>query len=146
MPIILTGAAGDSTVFNDISAALDGRLALMPSLPPVAWENKVYEPVVDVLFLRPTNIQGDTVAATGAQDETVGIYQVDVFAPTGEGKNAVVVMADMVADWLKQNTEITYLNQMVRVRSVSRGLIRSDENGWLSVNVDVTYDAFSDRR
>lgn len=151
MPIIITPVAGDSSVFTDISAALEGHLAAMPFtlpevMPPVAWENKPFEPVKDTLFLRPTNLQGETVAVTHDQDETLGVYQIDIFAPAGDGKFAVVDMADKIADHFKQDTSMMYLSQRVRVQNVSRGKIETDDNGWVRLNIDVRYYAFSDRR
>lgn len=146
MPVIMTPVAGSSSVFLDISAALDNRLNNMIGLPPVAWENKDYEPIKDTLFLKPVNLQGDTVAITASQDETIGVYQIDISAPAGEGKGEIVLMTDMLANHFKQDTEMAYLTQTVRVRNVSRTPTSNDENGWLHATVDVVYYAFSERR
>jgi len=146
MPIILSPAVSTSSIFLDISAALDSRLSVMTGLPPVAWESDKYEPVKDTLYLRPTNIQGDTIAVTNNQDQTIGVYQIDVFAPAGKGKNESVLMADIIANHFKQDTKMSYIDQGVTVKSVSRNNISPDDNGWIHIAINVTYYAFSDRR
>lgn len=133
------------SVFLDISAALDSRLNTMVGLPPVAWENKDYTPVLGTLYLRPTNLQGGTPAITAAQDITTGIYQVDVFAESGQGKNAAVVMADTIAAHFKTDTELTYNGRLVRVRQVNRGTA-FNSNGWYQLPVEIVYDAYTARR
>lgn len=135
-----------SSVFKDISAALDKNLNDMVGKPPVDWEAKKYTPVNGTLYLRPTNLQGDTVAVTSAQDETNGIYQVDIFAPADKGKFEATEMADMVADQFKQDKSLIYKTQTVNVRNVHRRTISRNDDGWLHMAIEVTYYAFSDKR
>lgn len=136
------------SVFIDLSAALDGRLNSMASLPPVAWENKKYDPVKGTLYLRPTLLPGDTVggtlSATGS-DENVGVYIVDVFSPADGGKNEAVTMADNIADQFKPVTELTYNGRLVRCISVSRGSAIVGD-GWYNIPVRVRYHSFTDKR
>lgn len=136
------------SVFLDISAALDGRLNTMTSVPPVAWDNDTYEPTIGTLYLRPTNIPGDTLQSTlgdTGQDVTNGIYQVDVFAPLGEGKNEATVMADLVADRFKRGTDMVYNSRTVTVRSVSRQAANTS-GGWYQIPVVIVYRAFTEAR
>ena len=79
-----------SNVFANISGALDTHLDDMVGRPPVAWENKKYAPTIGELYLRPVNMQGETVAITSEQDETVGVYEIEIFAPANEGKEESV--------------------------------------------------------
>jgi len=136
------------SVFIDISAALDGQLNTMASLPPVAWENTTYEPVVGTLYLRPTNLQGATVQSslgTSGTDETIGIYQVDIFAPAGKGKNAAVVMADNIANHFKRGTRLSYNSRIVTVTSAQRGgSLNAD--GWFMLSVEIIYRSFTEAR
>ena len=133
----------------DISAALDAHLNTMVGLPPVAWENRSYTPVVGTLYVRPTNLQGVTIAssqsASKGQDVTIGVYQIDVFAEAGEGKNDAVTMADTIADQFKMDTELTYNSRLVRVASVSRGTANTAD-GWYQIPVEIVYNAYSARR
>jgi len=137
------------TMFVDINNALSGRLNAMAGLPPVAWENKAYDPEIGTLYLRVTNIQGDTQAFTQGSvndDLTIGIYQIDVFAEAGSGRNDALVMADKVAIQFKMDTEISSGTALVRVRSASRGAAINNPDGWYQVPVLITYDAYSTRR
>ena len=134
-----------ATVFTKISAALDGHLNTMTSKPPIAWPNDAYEPVIGTLYARPTNLQGDTFAETGF-DRTNGIYQIDIFAPSGKGKSEANTMADLIADRFKQDTDITYSSQTVHVKTCSMRNVSNTEQGWYQVIIEVSYYCFSARR
>ena len=136
------------SVFLDISAALDKQLSIMASLPPVAWENTVYKPVVGTLYLRPTNLQGSTVQSslgTSGTDETTGVYQVDIFAPAGKGKNAAIVMADNIANQFKRGTRLSYNSRIVTVTSAQRGGTNIAD-GWFQLSVEIIYRSFTEAR
>lgn len=137
------------SVFLDISAALDSRLNTMTSLPPVAWENKSYDPTLGTLYLRPTLIPADTIQATlgdSGTDQNSGIYQIDVFAEAGQGKNAAVVMADNIASHFKRGTDLTYNSRTVRIRSVSRQVAVNNADGWYQIPIEINYIAFTEAR
>ena len=111
------------SIFTDISAALDQQLFTMAGLPPVAWENDDFEPTLNTLYLRPTLIAGDVNQATlgdNGLDMNVGIYQVDVFAQSGEGKFSSLEMADLIADHFKRGTDLTYNGRRGLVSNASR--------------------------
>ena len=79
-----------STIFADISSALDSRLNNLAGSSPIAWENTVFTPVKDTLYLRPTILPALTTQAalgTSGIDEYIGIYQIDIFAPSGKGRS-----------------------------------------------------------
>lgn len=136
------------TVFLDITAALDSRLDTLTNSPPVAWENRAYEPITGTLYLRPSHLPSDTTAATigtNGTDENTGIYQVDVFSPAGEGKNEAYVMADLVADHLKRDTELTYNSRTVRIKNVSISPALND-GGWYQIPVNIEYYSFTAAR
>lgn len=139
--------------FVDISAALDEHLKNMTSVPPVAWENSAYVPTIGTLYLRPTNLSGDSYAET-EKDRNDGIYVIDIMAPSGEGKRESMVMADLIADRFKQDTEITYNGKTVRIQSVSvsdgRNVTGSEQSnnagGWYMKPVNIVYYSFTARR
>lgn len=137
------------SIFLDISAALDSQLNNMTDLPPVAWENKDYSPVIGTLYLRPTLIAGEVVQATlgdNGTDSNTGIYQVDVFAESGKGKNAALVMADKIADQFKRGTDLIYNGRTVRTRNVSRQVGANSADGWYHLIVEISYIAFTEAR
>lgn len=136
------------TAFLDITAALDDNLNGMASVPPVAWENTVYEPVLNTLYLRPSHLPASTTAATvgtSGTDENIGVYLIDVFAPVGDGKNEAYVMADLVADQFKRDTELTYNGRTVRIKNVYLSPAQA-EAGWYQVPVNIEYYSFTAKR
>ena len=91
------------SAFTDISAALDARTNSL-SLP-TAWENLEFTPTTGVLFLRPTLMPAYTEqAGLGANglDEHGGIYQIDIIAPSANGKGTATIKADVIADHFKR--------------------------------------------
>ena len=52
-----------STVFADISSALDTRLNTLLGQTPIAWENTAFAPIKDVLYLRPYILPAATIQA-----------------------------------------------------------------------------------
>lgn len=134
-----------STAFLDITAALDTRLNAMSGLPPVAWENLKYEPIKDTLYLLPSNIQNKTLPVT-EEDQTTGIYQIDIIAPVGVGKNESIAMADTIANQFKQNTEFTYNGVTVRIEKFSMLLSEVIEQGWYRIRTKIDYHSFTARR
>lgn len=137
------------SVFFDISAALDDRLKNMVGLPPVAWANVNFEPTKGTLFLDPTLLPSDTVQASlgdNGQDLNVGLYQINVFAPSGEGKNEAMVMADKIADHFKRGTDLVYNNRAVRIKSVSQSVSTVTTEGWFMIPVQISYISFTEAR
>lgn len=137
------------TIFQDIDAALDKQLSVMVGLPPVAWENKSYTPILGTLYLRPTSLPGtSTQSSLGAagQDSSVGIYQVDVMAKLDTGKKLSTVTADKIADHFKRGTILTYNGRSVRIRSASRKAGRKTGDGWYMVPVEIEYITFTAAR
>ena len=120
-----------SDAFKDISSALSARLDTISPAVPTAWENYPFTPTADTLYLRETCIQGDSDAAAigvAAMDFTLGIYQVDIFAPLNGGKNVALEQADIVADLFKRATILTYNGVDVVITKVSRGAGAVDAN------------------
>lgn len=137
------------SVYLDISAALDSNLNSMSGKPPIAWENVAYEPTPGTLFARPTLIPGDTTQAslgTSGTDENIGIYQIDIFAEAGQGKNEAVVMADTIADQFKRGTYLTYNSRTVRIVNASRQAMINNADGWAQLPVVITYISFTEPR
>lgn len=134
-----------TTFFKDIDAALDARLNTMVGLPSVAWPNKKFEPTLETLYLRPTNLQGETVPVTN-EDMTVGVYQIDVFAESGNGNATVVAMADTITDHFKHGTEMVSNSIIVESKTVKINNINNDDNGWIHLAVEVEYFSFTARR
>ena len=129
-----------STVFADISSALDSRLNTLTGQTPIAWENTAYIPVKDTLFLRSTILPASTLQAalgTSGIDEYIGIYQIDVFAPAGTGRGDAETKADAVADHFKRGTDLSQNGKTIRLGNVSRNAgIRSEDRFIISISIN----------
>ena len=136
------------TAFNDIETALDSHLNDMALLPDVAWANAGYEPTIGTMYLRPTFLPGETEAAAlgaEAQDITIGLYQIDIYAESGRGQNEIIEMADKIANQFKRGSVLTYNGVNVRVVRVSRGPAYNAD-GWFVLPVTITFNTFTDAR
>ena len=137
-----------STVFSDISAALDARLNSLSGSAPIAWPNTVFKPTKGTLYLRPSLLPVSSAQiglGSAGLDEHAGIYQVDVYAPSGKGRNEAETKADSVADHFKRGTDLTYNGVTVRLGDTSRneGLIVDDR---FVISVSINYSAHVDPR
>jgi len=136
------------SVFYNIGYALDYQLKNMGSVPPIAWENKIYKPIKGTLYLRATNMTGDATQAglgDSGEDENLGVYQVDVFAPADKGKKAALQMADLVANRFKRGTDLTYSGTTVRISSVNREAALTVD-GWYHIPVNINYYSITQPR
>jgi len=132
-----------TTVFKDISGALDSRLNTLSGSSPVAWENIAFKPTKTALYLRPTHLPAPTEqAALGNNgiDQYIGIYQIDIFAPAGKGKGAAETKADAIADHFKRGTDLLYNGVYVRLGNVSRNAGLIDEDRFV-ISVSINYMA-----
>jgi len=134
-----------STHFNDIQGALDNQLSTLTGSTPIAWPNIPYSPTVETTYLRPLFLPGDTIQASlgaNGQDDTFGIYQIDVVYKAGTGRST---LTDTVADHFSRGTVCSYNGVNVRVRSVSIGPMIQDE-AWVFVPVSISWQTFTPAR
>lgn len=141
-----------ATAFFNIQVALDGSLSTVAGVIPVAWQypgaQGPYEPVTGTLYLRPTNLSGDTAQAglgVSGLDETLGVYQVDIIAPLNATKKTILDLADDIADRFKRGSIHSYNGVNVRVRSASVGSITRD-GAWMLLPVNISYFVFTQAR
>jgi hypothetical protein len=137
-----------STVFANISSALDARLNTLASSPPVAWQNITYTPLSGVLYLRPTLLPAPTQQAglgDNGLDEYQGIYQIDIFAAVGGGRGTAEAKADLISDHFKRGTSLVSSGTYVRLRDVSRsaGVVDGDR---FAISISIKYMAHTPPR
>ena len=137
------------SIFTDIDKMLVSHLNSMVGLPAVAWENKPYTPVLGTLYIRPTNLSGETYQASlgvNGTDGHVGIYQVDVFIEIDKGRKEALTMADKIADHFKRGTYLSFNNRALRTKNVSRQVFTNNNDGWLMLAVEISYIAITEAR
>lgn len=133
-----------STIFNDVQAALDTKLATVTGTS-VAFPNVPYTPQAGTSYLRASFLPAETTQAglgANGKDETNGIYQIDVVVPRGSGRPQLI---DTVADLFKRGTVSSYNSVNVRVRSVSMSPAILDEE-WYFVPISVNFQTFTEAR
>lgn len=134
-----------ATHFNDIQAALDGRLNTLSGGYDVAWPNTKFEPQASQTFLSPSFLPATTSQVTlgsSGRDETTGIYQIDVVYPAGTGRSSI---PDAVADHFKRGTVLSYNSVKVRVVSVSIAPAVTD-GAFHFVPIQVDFQTYTDAR
>ena len=132
-----------STVFSNISAALDSRLNTLLGSSPIAWENTAFTPVKDTLYLSQHILPASTIQAglgVNGLDEHIGIYQIDVYAPKGKGRGDAEAKADAVADHFKRGTDLVYGGTYVKLGNVSRNAGLMDEERFV-ISITINYMA-----
>jgi|TARA_B100000963_G_scaffold350943_1_gene361857 hypothetical protein len=133
-----------TTIFNDVQAALDTKLATVTGTN-VAFPNVPYTPQAGTSYLRASFLPAETTQAglgANGKDETNGIYQIDVVVPRGSGRPQLI---DTVADLFKRGTVSSYNSVNVRVRSVSMSPAILDEE-WYFVPISVNFQTFTEAR
>lgn len=133
-----------TTIFNDVQAALDTKLATITGTS-VAFPNVPYKPQAGTTYLRASFLPAETVQASmgaNGKDETNGIYQIDVVVPRGTGRPQLI---DTVADLFKRGTVLSYNSISVRVRSVSMSPAILDDE-WYFVPISVNFQSYTEAR
>lgn len=131
--------------FAAIDSALLDRFMSGGFFPPaqVQTENKQFTPPSGKPWARITNLPAQPDQATlgdGGQDLHVGILQVDLLYPQGEGRGAALAMADRIATHFKAGDSWRHEDQAVRVTSCGRGT-GINEGGWYRISVSINWKA-----
>lgn len=130
--------------FLEAQVALDKRLNAMTGLPPIARENVQYKPTEGTLYIRPTNLPAGSAAVGIANTDsirTVGIYQIDVFAPMGEGIGPALVVADAIAEHFSRGARLVNGDSTVVLGIPAQEPARPS-GAWHMVSVLIPYDSF----
>ena len=79
-------------------AALRAHLDTLAGLPSVHWENQHFEPQDGLPFLRETMMPADEPLTANNERTAFGVYQLDVFIPTGTSISAGENLADSIKE------------------------------------------------
>jgi len=134
--------------FNDIQTALDSHLKTYHDANSddfsIAWPNSNTDEYTSET-VRPSFLPGDTnqvsLGATG-QDETNGIYQIDIFTKKGEGRSQII---DIIADLYKRGQVLTSGAANVRLRGPSIGGSRYEGN-WFVTPITINWQVYTEAR
>jgi len=112
-----------TNVWNKILRGFETQLATLANVPPIQSPNVSFAPTKGTLYLRSSLLPAQTTSGsigTNGSDLYQGIYQVDVFAPRGEGSKEAVDMADSIIQLFVKGLVLTTDSFRVRI-----------ENGWI---------------
>jgi hypothetical protein len=128
--------------FLEAQVALDKRLNAMTGVPPIARENSEYTPTEGVLYVRPTNLPAGSAPIGMANSDsirTVGIYQIDVFAPLGNGPGPALTVADAIAEHFSRGVRLVNGDSTV-ILGVPAQQPARPSGAWFMVSVVIPYD------
>ena len=133
--------------FNEIQGALDTQLNNYATAQDVAvdWPNVPYEPTISVSFVRPTFLPGYPEAAALGQDALnlqQGLYQVDIFTPSGAGSKAARDLAEALITSFKRGTTLTYSGVKVRIKRAGIEASRQEPE-WFVLPVLIAWFAYT---
>lgn len=131
-----------------INAALVQGLGAAALGIAIAPEGKSTEPpAVDTPWAAWFNLPASTDVASlgaGGQDETVGVFQVDLNYPLNGGTAAILAAVQKLRDYFVAGRRLVYQTQCVKVERVSRNNLRP-VGGWQQINVSIFYSAYTTR-
>ena len=83
---------------NDAWRAIERRLASNWTDTPIAWPGVSFTPPNNAPWIRPTPMFGDGFVATYQKHIVVGVLQIDVFGPKGQGYGVLRGHAEALRD------------------------------------------------
>lgn len=132
----------------NINAALVQGLAAAALGIPTGNEGKDFTPPnVTLPWAAWFNLPASTDVASlgaGGNDETVGIFQVDLNYPLNDGTARILAAVQKLRDYFVAGRRLVYSGQCVHIDRVTRNNIRPVD-GWQKVNVSIYYSATTTR-
>ena len=131
-----------------INAALVQGLAAAALGLTIAPEGKNFTPPsVSTPWAAWFNLPADTQVASlgvGGNDETVGVFQVDLNYPLNDGTANALGAVQKLRDYFVAGRRLVYQGQCVKVERVTRNNLRPVD-GWQRINVSIYYSAYITR-
>ena len=132
------------SVFSDIRTALESQIASVTGIPSAAnrsWENVRFEPTTGTPWVRMTLLPGESRPAIRGENPVLsylGLFQVDVFEPSGGGPRTADTLADAIRDQFSSGTDITVNTTTTRIRWSERLPGRLDPP-WYMVPIQISW-------
>lgn len=131
-----------------INAALVQGLAAAALGLQIAPEGKsTAPPNVSTPWAAWFNLPASTDVASlgvGGNDETVGVFQVDLNYPLNDGTANILAAVQKLRDYFVAGRRLVYQDQTVKVERVTRNNLRPVD-GWQRINVSIFYSAYTIR-
>ena len=135
------------SAYGDVQAALDGHLMswIDSGSLECAWLGIAYEPTKGQPWARPVLMPSEPrTAGIGPSGliEHLGIYQVSLFYPSGQGTGAIRDAADSLLSHFKQGTVLTYDLQEVGITRAYMTTMR-EEPDWIHSPVILAWSCYA---
>lgn len=111
-------------IMNDIRATLDGALADLSNLPPIAFENAPFSQIAGSAHLRTSlflTSRRPAVRGPNPQHRYQGLYQITIATPTDIGTGDAFDYADTLMDAFDGSTDIIGDNATVSIEYAELG-------------------------
>ena len=133
-----------ASVYDDIRAALEVRLAAVSGIPAIAYENVAFSPTTGTSFVKakfiPTS-RRPAVRGTNPQQRYEGVFTVFCYTPGGNGPATADDLADKVIEAFDATTDISFTNAASETIIVSVDYAERDngfiDNPWYYVAVNI---------
>ena len=113
------------------------------SASSIAWPNVSFTPTAGVRWYRATMIPGIPTApelmTTGA-NRHIGIFQIDIFEPVGNGDGPAIEEGERIAACFKRGTALTESGVVVTIEKAYLST-PIEEESWYHVPVQIRYRA-----
>ncbi len=124
-----------------IRAALDTHLAVMPNLPPIAWEGEDFDPVAGTTYAKVSLLPRypDNPTLSERLQDNGGIYQISLYFPRGTETGDMDALAGTVQTHFAAGTALAAGIINVRIEgtpAIAAGFPTGDR--WL-VPVSIRY-------
>lgn len=127
-----------------IETALEERLQILATPPPIAWEDMAFEPTSGQGYLRVHHLHDHSrdLFIEGGPAELPGIFQVDGVWPAGQGKVEAKLVAERVAALFAPVQSLDAGNHRIeraQTPAIAGGM---PDEGWYTVPVSIMWRAF----
>jgi len=100
-----------ASIYRDIRAALETKLAAVSGIPAISYENVSYDRVNGTSYVETYFVpqaRRPAVRGLNPQQRYDGVFTVVCYAPEGNGPGAADDIADKVLDAFEATTDVSY--------------------------------------
>lgn len=112
-----------ASIYDDIRAALETKLAAVSGVPSIGWENLQFSPTTGQSYVQPRLLptrREPAVMGTNPQMYYQGVFRVVCYVPEGNGPSAGDDLADKIIDAFEAATDVSYGGTTVSIRYAER--------------------------
>lgn len=132
-------------IYDEIRAAFETKLANIPGIPDIAWENTQFSPTTGQPYIHPRllpTVREPAVRGTNPQIYYQGLYRVECYVPSGQGPSAADTLANTIIDEFEATTDLTFNSTVVSIRYAEREQGMPD-NAHFVVPVNISWYIYS---